>query len=196
MIKFGYALTWTSEENINLQLDILRLEGCRKIFTNKVSGVKFIQIEFEQLLTLAKQGDTIVVCRFLNLGKDMVQLIKLIEQLKLRGIHLKSLNESFDSATPMGDLFYRLMCMLADTEKSLRRENALEGLRIAKEKGMQGGRKFIGLNKQYQIIAPQVKKVHDSMMYSNKTIREIFSIKNKAIFYQILAFANKKERVE
>ena len=91
----------------------------------------------------------------------MVQLINLIEQLKLRGIHLKSLNESFDSATPMGDLFYRLMCMLADTEKSLRRENALEGLRIAKEKGMQGGRKFIGLNKQYQIIAPQVKKVHD-----------------------------------
>ena len=61
---------------------------------------------------------------------------------------------------------------------------------------MQGGRDFIGLNKQYQIIAPQVKKVHDSMMYPNKTIREIFSIKSKAIFYQILAFANKKERVE
>jgi len=88
------------------------------------------------------------------------------------------------------------MCILAETERNLRRENTLEGLRIAKENGKQGGRKFIGLNKQYQIIAPQVKKAHDSMMYSNKTIRDIFSIKNKAIFYQILAFANKKESVE
>jgi DNA invertase Pin-like site-specific DNA recombinase len=96
--------------------------------------VKFIQIEFEQLLTLAKEGDTMVVCRFLNLGKDMDQLI---EQL----IHLKPLNESFDSTI----LFYLLMCILADTERSLRSENTLEGLRIAKEKVMQGGRKFIGL---------------------------------------------------
>lgn len=128
MTKFGYALTWTSEENIDLQLDILRQEGYWQIFTDKISCVKFIQIEFEQLLTLAKEGDNIIVCRFLNLGKDMVQLIKLTEQLKLRGIHLKCLNESFGSTTPMGDLFYRFMCFLADTERSLRRENTLEGL--------------------------------------------------------------------
>jgi DNA invertase Pin-like site-specific DNA recombinase len=35
------------------------------------------------------------------------------------------------------------MCILADTESSLRRENTLEGLRIAKEKGMQGGRNLL-----------------------------------------------------
>lgn len=34
--KIGYSLTWTSEENIDLQLDILRLKGCWKIFPNKV----------------------------------------------------------------------------------------------------------------------------------------------------------------
>lgn len=192
MAKFGYALTWTPEENIALQVDILRLEGCGRIFTEKVSGVKFIQIEFEQLLKIAKEGDAIVVCGFLNLGKDVVQLIQLIKQLKLRGIHLKSLKESFDSTTPMGDLFFQMMCVLADTQKCLRRENTLEGLRIAKEKGRIGGRKFKGLNQQYQLIAPEVKKVHDSMMYSNKTIQEIFLIKNKTIFYQILALASQK----
>lgn len=192
MAKIGYALAWRPEENIDLQIDILRLEGCEQIFGERVSGVKFIQIEFEQLLKVAKKGDTIVACGFLNLGKDITQLIQLIEALKLRGINLKSLKESYDSTTPMGDLFYRMMCVWADTEKCLRRENTLEALRIAKEKGRKGGRKWKGLNPQYQLIAPQVKKVHDSMMYSNKTIQEIFSIKNKAIFYQILAFANQK----
>lgn len=192
MTKIGYALTWRPEENIDLQIDTLRLEGCGQIFTEKVSGVKFIQIEFDQLLKIAKEGDTIVVCRFLNLGKDVAQLIQLVKQLKLRGIHLKSLKESFDSTTPMGDLFYQMMCVLADTQKCLRRDNTLEGLRITKEKGRIGGRKFKELNQQYQLIAPEVKKVHDSMMYSNKTIQEIFLIKNKAIFYQILAFANQK----
>ncbi len=192
MAKIGYALTWRPEENIDLQIDTLRLEGCEQIFTEKVSGVKFIQIEFEQLLKIVKEGDTIVVCRFLNLVKDVVQLIQLVKQLKLRGIHLKSLKKSFDSTTPIGDLFYQMMCVLADTQKCLRGDNTLEELRITKEKGRIGGRKFKELSQQYQLIAPKVKKVHDSMMYSNKTIQEIFSIKNKAIFYQILAFANQK----
>jgi DNA invertase Pin-like site-specific DNA recombinase len=192
MAKIGYALAWRPQENIDLQINILRLEGCEQIFAERVSGVKFIQIEFEQLLKVAQKGDTIVACGFLNLGKDITQLIQLIEALKLRGVHLKSLKESYDSATPMGDLFYRMMCVLADTEKCLRRENTLEGLRITKEKGRKGGIKWKGLNPQYQLIAAEVKKVHDSMMYSNKTIQEIFSIKNKAIFYQILAFANQK----
>ena len=46
-----------------------------------------------------------------------------------------------------------IVCCLnkADTERSLRRENTLEELRIAKEKGIQGGRKCIGLK---QTILP------------------------------------------
>lgn len=192
MAKLGYVFVWRQEDDSDFQSDILNSEGCSQIFTEKVSGVRFIQIEFEKLLNLAKEGDTIVVCKLFYLGKDLGQLIKLIGQLKAQGIYLKSLKESFDTATPTGELFCRLMCTLAETLKSMRSENTLGGLRRARAKGKKSGRSPKELYEQYQMIASQVKKVHDSMQYSTATIQEIFSIKSKAAHYKILAFANKR----
>lgn len=191
MAKLGYVFVWTQEDNSDFQRAILQSEGCSQIFTEKVSGVRFIQIEFEKLLNLAKEGDTIVVCKLFYLGKDLRQLITLIEQLKVRGIYIKSLKESFDTATPTGDLFCQLMCTLAETLRSIRSENTLEGLRRARAKGKKSGRSPNKLDKEYQIIASEVKKAHDSMLYSTATIQEIFSIKSKTAYYKILAFANK-----
>ena len=192
MAKLGYVFVWRQEDDSDFRIGILQSEGCSQIFTEKVSGVRFIQIEFEKLLNLAKEGDTIVVCKLFYLGKDLGQLIKLIEQLNARRIYLKSLKESFDTATPTGELFCRVMCTLADTMKSIRSENTLEGLQRARAKGKKSGRSPKELDELYQIIASQVKKLHDSMQYSNATIQEIFAIKSRAAYYKILAFANKR----
>ena len=96
-----------------MQMDALQKEGCKQIFTDKISGVKANKPNFERLLEYARTGDTIVVWKLDRLGRSTVQLIELMEELKKKGIHLKSLNESIDTTSATGTLFFQFMCMLS-----------------------------------------------------------------------------------
>ncbi len=188
MIKLGYARVSTLEQNLDLQLDSLQGEGCKHIFTDKVSGVKSVKPEFEKLITYARPGDTIVVWKLDRLGRSTVQLIELIEKLKIQGIHLKSLSESIDTSTATGNLFFQFMCILAEHERNVIRERTKAGLTAARVRGRKGGRPS-GLSERYQLIAPEVKKAYESLEYSTDKIREIYSIKSQPTLYKILAFA-------
>jgi DNA invertase Pin-like site-specific DNA recombinase len=188
MMKLGYARVSTLEQNLDMQLDALQKEGCKQIFTDKVSGVKSVKPEFEKLITYARPGDTIVVWKLDRLGRSTVQLIELVEQLKNQGVHLKSLSESIDTSTATGNLFFQFSCILAEHERNVIRERTKAGLTAARVRGRKGGRPF-GLSERYQLIAPEVKKAYESLEYSTDKIREIYSIKSQPTLYKILAFA-------
>ena len=106
MIKLGYARVSTLEQNLDLQIDALNRENCKQIYTDRISGVKSIKPEFEKLMEYAREGDTIVVWKLDRLGRSTVQLIELVEKLKKKCIHLKSLSESIDTSTATGNLFF------------------------------------------------------------------------------------------
>ena len=188
MVKLGYARVSTLEQNLDLQLDALKAEGCKQIFTDKVSGVKSVKVEFEKLLAYARPDDTIVVWKLDRLGRSTVQLIELIEKLKARGIQLKSLSEAIDTATATGNLFFQFMCILAEHERNVIRERTNAGLKAARARGKNGGRPN-GLSERYQLIAQEVKQAYESKNYSTSKIKEIYSIKSQPTLYKILAFA-------
>ena len=188
MIKLGYARVSTHEQNLDLQTDALQREGCKQIFTDKVSGVKAKKLNFEKLLEYARQGDTIVVWKLDRLGRSTVQLIRLIEELKQKGIHLKSLNEAIDTSSATGMLFFQFMCILAEHERNIIRERTTAGLTAARAMGRTGGRPK-GLSEQYQLIAPEVKEMYEKGSRSTEEIRKIFGIRSQPTLYKILQFA-------
>jgi DNA invertase Pin-like site-specific DNA recombinase len=188
MIKLGYARVSTHEQNLDLQTDALKSEGCKQIFTDKVSGVKAKKPNFEKLLEYARQGDTIVVWKLDRLGRSTVQLIGLIEELKQKGIHLKSLNEAIDTSSATGMLFFQFMCILAEHERNIIRERTTAGLTAARARGRTGGRPK-GLSEQYQLIAPEVKEMYEKGSRSTEEIRKIFGIRSQPTLYKILQFA-------
>lgn len=173
---------------LRLPIDALQKEGCKQIFTDKVSGVKSLKPEFDKLMSYARPGDTIVVWKLDRLGRSTVQLIELIERLKMDGIHLRSLSESIDTSTATGNLFFQFMCVLAEHERNVIRERTKAGLTAARARGKKGGRP-VGLSQRYQLIAQEVKKAYESIQYSTDKIREIYSIKSQPTLYKILAFA-------
>ncbi len=191
MIKIGYARVSTFEQNLDLQMDALKKEGCKQIFTDKISGVKSQKPNFEKLLAYAREGDTIVVWKLDRLGRSTVQLIELMEDLKKKGIHLKSLNESIDTTSATGMLFFQFMCILAEHERNIIRERTTAGLSAARARGRTGGRPK-GLSEHYQLIAPEVKEMYEKGNRSTEEIRKIFGIKSQPTLYKILEFSGVK----
>lgn len=191
MIKIGYARVSTFEQNLDLQIDALKKEGCKQIFTDKISGVKSQKPNFEKLLAYAREGDTIVVWKLDRLGRSTVQLIELMEDLKKKGIHLKSLNESIDTTSATGMLFFQFMCILAEHERNIIRERTTAGLSAARARGRTGGRPK-GLSEHYQLKAPEVKEMYEKGNRSTEEIRKIFGIKSQPTLYKILEFSGAK----
>ncbi len=188
MIKLGYARVSTLDQNLDLQLDALQKEGCFKIFTDKVSGVKEQKPEFEKLIEYARPGDTIVVWKLDRLGRSTVHLIELMEALKEKGIHLKSLSESIDTSSATGMLFFQFICILAEHERNVIRERTTAGLKAARARGRRGGRPT-GLSKHYLLIAPEVKEMYEKGKKSTEEIRKIFNIKSQPTLYKILTYS-------
>ena len=188
MIQLGYARVSTFEQNLDLQVDALKQQECKRIFSDKVSGVKSNKPQFEKLLEYARPGDTIVVWKLDRLGRNTVQLIELMESLKQKGIHLKSLHEAIDTNTATGMLFFQFMCILAEHERNVIRERTTAGLNSARARGRTGGRPK-GLSPQYQLIASEVKEMYEKGERSTEKIRKIFNIKSQPTLYKILLYA-------
>ncbi len=188
MIKLGYARVSTQEQNLDLQLDALEKEGCQRLFTDKVSGVKSSKPNFEKLMSYARAGDTVVVWKLDRLGRSTIKLIELIEELKNRGVNIKSLSESIDTSTATGNLFFQFMCVLAEHERNVIRERTKAGLASARARGRTGGRPQ-GLSERYRKIAPEVKEIYEKNSRSTDEIREMFGIKSQPTLYKILRYA-------
>lgn len=188
MVKIGYARVSTQDQNLDLQIDALQREGCVKVFSDKVSGVKTQKPEFEKLLEYARTGDTIVVYKLDRLGRSVKGLIELMEMLKTKAINLKSLSESIDTSSSIGNMFFQFMTMLAEYERNIIIERTNAGLSSARARGRTGGRPK-GLSKRYQLIASEVKAVYEKQEKTTEEIKSIFSIKSQDTLYRILKFA-------
>jgi len=141
----GYARVSTLDQNPALQLDALKVAGCERIFTEKASGAQRERSQLKAALEYIRQGDTFVVWKLDRLARSMRQLIETVEDLQVRGIELRSLTESIDTASAGGRLIFHLFGALAEFERAVIRERTSAGLRAARERGKKGGRpKSIG----------------------------------------------------
>ncbi len=71
----------------------------------------------------------------------MRHLVVLVEELRERGVNVRSLTDSIDTSTPMGRFFFHVMGALAEMERELIVERTSAGLAAAREQGQIGGRR-------------------------------------------------------
>lgn len=187
-MEIGYARVSTNEQNLDLQLDAFNHSGIKKIFTDKISGVKAHKPELEELLKFARSGDTIVVWRLDRLGRSTVQLIKLLEELNLKGINLKSLTEPIDTTSAMGTMIFQIFCVLAEHERNVLRERTKAGLNSARARGRTGGRQK-GLSFRYEEIKDVVKTAYLAENSTTGDIMNAFKIGSRSTLYRILRSA-------
>ncbi|ORE90112.1 Resolvase domain protein [Stappia sp. 22II-S9-Z10] len=148
-MKIGYARVSTGEQNLDLQLDRLRDDGCVELFSDKgVSGAATKRAGLDDALARLQAGDILVVWKLDRLGRSLTHLIGLLEELKGRGVEFRSLTDSIDTTTASGKLHFTMIAALAEFERGIISERTREGLRAAKDRGAKFGRKRVLTHKQ------------------------------------------------
>ncbi|MEK6189964.1 MAG: recombinase family protein [Carnobacterium alterfunditum] len=61
MIKYEYVRVSTAKQDLENQLQTLTKKGCTEIFSKNFIGTKADRPKFNELLSLLKEGDTLVV---------------------------------------------------------------------------------------------------------------------------------------
>lgn len=143
-MKIGYARVSTDEQNLDLQRQALEAEGCAVIHEDMASG-SGLNGRAGLLAALAgcNAGDVLVVWKLDRLGRSLLDLVSLAEDLKARGIGLKVLTgqgAQVDTTRPEGRMIFGIMATLAEFERELIRERTKAGMAAAKRRGAHVGR--------------------------------------------------------
>ncbi len=140
-MQIGYARVSTEDQHLELQLDALKKAGCKRVFTDKISGTRTSRPGLDDALSHVRKGDTLTVWKLDRLGRSVRSLIELVADLEQQQIHFKSLTDGIDTKTPAGRFFFHVMASLAQMECELTAERTQAGLAAARELGRVGGRK-------------------------------------------------------
>lgn len=136
----AYTRVSTDDQSTNLQREALERAGCERFFEDTASGAKSDRPGLKAALEFARPGDVLVVWKLDRLGRSLPDLIACVETMKAREIGFRSLQESFDTTTANGILFFHVFGAIAQFERELIRERTNAGLKSARARGKIGGR--------------------------------------------------------
>jgi DNA invertase Pin-like site-specific DNA recombinase len=108
-----------------------------------ISGTKEKRPELDLLMADAQQGrfDIVAVWRFDRFARSVSHLLRALEAFRKLGIEFVSLSEQVDTSTPTGKMVFTVLGAVSELERSLIVERVRAGLRNARAKGKQLGRK-------------------------------------------------------
>ncbi|MEK5199707.1 recombinase family protein [Staphylococcus sp. FSL H8-0121] len=190
-MKIGYARVSTGLQNLNLQEDRLNQYGCEKIFSDHISGAKSKRPGLDRAIEFVRSGDTIVVWRLDRLGRNMADLITLVNELNNRGVSFHSLEENItmDKSSSTGQLLFHLFAAFAEFERNLILERSSAGRIAARARGRYGGRPE-KLNKQDLTLL--------KILYDNgtpiKTIAEQWKVSRTTIYRYLNKLNNQENK--
>ena len=140
-MNIAYVRVSTVEQNEARQLEALEKHNIDKWFTEKVSAKNTARPQLQAMIDFAREGYTIYIHDFSRLARSTADLLKLVEQLTAKGVHLISGKENIDTSTPTGKLMLTMIGAINEFERTNLLERQREGIAIAKRKGKYKGRK-------------------------------------------------------
>lgn len=141
-MRIGYGRVSTRDQHPEAQHDALTAAGCEQIFLDKASGKLASRPELDKALLVAnREGDQLVVTKLDRLGRSLEHLIELSKALQERGVDLVVLDQSIDTSTALGRMFFQILGVIAEFEHALMSERTRDGLAAARARGRTGGQK-------------------------------------------------------
>jgi len=134
-MKAGYVRVSTVEQNEARQIEGLKKYDIEKWYIEKISGKNTDRPKLQEMISELQSGDTVYIHDFSRLARSTSDLLKLVEELNSRGIHLVSNKENIDTSTPTGKLMLTMIGAINEFERTNMLERQKEGIAIAKREG-------------------------------------------------------------
>lgn len=134
-MKVGYVRVSTVEQNEARQIEGLKKYDIEKWYIEKISGKNTDRPKLQEMISELQSGDTVYIHDFSRLARSTSDLLKLVEELNSRGIHLVSNKENIDTSTPTGKLMLTMIGAINEFERTNMLERQREGIAIAKREG-------------------------------------------------------------
>ena len=161
----GYARVSKSDGSqvLDLQMDALKEAGVKPdmIFFDRISGAKKDRPGLSTCLRALRKDDKLIVWSLDRLGRNLRHLINLIKELEDKGVSFKVLNgqgKDIDTSTPHGKMIFSIFGALAEFEREMIRERTLAGLKAARQRGKNGGRRFALTKAQVRLAESSMGK--------------------------------------
>lgn len=183
---YGYARVSSKKQNLDRQLKQLKEQGCEKIFEEKLSGKNTERPQLQEMISILEKGDKIIVSDLTRVSRSSKDLFNLVDIIRNKGAALKSLKDTWFDMTednPYSKFLLTVMAGVSQLERELTLVRQLEGIEIAKEKGMYNGRP-----KKYTSKHAGMKhalELYKSGNYTVKEITEITSVSRSALYRAI-----------
>jgi DNA invertase Pin-like site-specific DNA recombinase len=137
--KIGYARVSSVGQSLELQHE--KLCACDKLFEEKRSGTTDARPALKACLEYVREGDVLIVTRIDRLARSTLHLCQLAETLREKGVDLQVLDQNIDTSDATGPLLFNMLGAIGQFETEIRAERQMDGIRKAKDRGVQFGKR-------------------------------------------------------
>ncbi|AWN35422.1 recombinase family protein [Methylobacterium radiodurans] len=137
----GLARTSTLEQEAGLEAQrrALLAAGVGRLFEEQTSAVG-PRPGLEQAIEWSREGDTLVVTDLSRISRSVPDFCRIQARLGQKGVEMRVLNLSLDTATPTGKLMLNLLASISQFEREMMLERQREGIAKAKAEKKYRGR--------------------------------------------------------
>ena len=139
MALIGYARVSTRDQETHMQLDALARAGAVRVYQEQASSVGS-RPELQRCLSDLRPGDVLVVYKLDRVARSLVDLLAILDRVKVSGAEIRSLNEPLDTSTPLGVFMIQMLGAIAQLERGMIRDRVIAGQVAAIERGVRHGR--------------------------------------------------------
>lgn len=150
MSFIGYARVSSYGQSLEVQLE--KLAHCDRVFQEKQSARTDDREQLQLCLDYVREGDSLVITKLDRLARSTRDLLNIMRRLEDKQVKLVVLDQQIDTSTPTGMLLFTMLGAIATFENDLRKDRQVQGIELAKRKGIKFGRKHSLTEEQVQEV--------------------------------------------
>lgn len=184
-MKVGYARVSSTGQNLESQIQALKSIGCEKIFQEKKSGKQQDnRVELQNALDYVREGDEFYVTRLDRCSRSVKDLHEIIDKLNSKGVSFKATEQDLDTSTSTGRLMIGLLSIISAFETDLRAERQADGIKSAKDRGVEFGRK----KKLTNTKVKEIIKLQQTGTMTNLQIAEKYDVGKSTLLREVAKY--------